>query len=140
MDTLSGVEYHTSLCAIRAYGGDVCTCIDFGSEVEHDIMCAYYSHDGGKCTCSVDNQPERHNQMADLVLTSKLGTFVFDKNTILSKAKLIRDSITGQFFTPRPGEPRITTELSAQDYARNHLGQNICDIPFDLQIKAKRKY
>lgn len=73
----------------------------------------------------------------DLILTSKLGTFYFNRNTILSKAKLIRDSITGQFFHPRPNEPKVVDEKTAQFYALHQLDRNLAEIQFDLDMKPE---
>lgn len=69
-----------------------------------------------------------------ITLTSKMGNFTFDKRVRLSKAKLIRDSIVGQFFNPRPSEPRIKNEHDAHEYAINHLGRDFEGIPFSLSI------
>jgi hypothetical protein len=65
---------------------------------------------------------------------SKMGTFIFDKGVPLVKAKLIRDSITGQFFNPRSNEPRIRTEKDAEEYARHHLSSSLAEIPFEVHI------
>lgn len=40
-------------------------------------------------------------------LTSTAGKFIFPKNTLLSHAKLIRDTITASFRGAIPGAPRI---------------------------------
>lgn len=73
----------------------------------------------------------------DLILTSKLGTFYFDNKTVWSKAKLIRDAITGQYFSPKPNEPRIANEKSAQDYALHQLDRNLAEIAFALEMKPE---
>lgn len=104
---------HSALCAIHQYGGDVCTC-----EIE----------------ASLPHIPTTPN---DLVMTSKLGTFIFDRNTVLSKAKLIRDAITGQYFCPKPNEPRITNEKSAHNYALHQLDKNLAEISFELRINPQ---
>lgn len=76
--------------------------------------------------------------MADLILTSKLGTFTFDKRTFLSHAKLIRDSITAQFFSRKPDGPAIRTEEDAHLYV-HQLGREIETIPFDLDIHPEAR-
>lgn len=76
---------------------------------------------------------------ADLTFTSKLGRFTFDANVPLSLAKLLRDSVTGQFFNPRTNEPRLHTEEDCQDYARNHLSKTLGEVPFDLEINIVKE-
>lgn len=69
-----------------------------------------------------------------ITFTTRMGNFTFDKDILLSKAKLIRDSVVGQFFNPKPNEPRIRNEQDAHDYVRNHLGRDLEWIPFELSF------
>lgn len=68
---------------------------------------------------------------------SKMGSFVFDKGVPLVSAKLIRDSVTGQYFKPLPGEPRIKTAEDAEAYVRNNLPKSLCDIPVEIQVDPR---
>lgn len=70
-----------------------------------------------------------------ITLTSKLGSFVFDSHVILSKAKLIRDSITGQFYNPQTDAPKVKTVDDVKDYIEHHVGGHLGDIPFDFSFK-----
>lgn len=67
-----------------------------------------------------------------ITLTSKVGNFVFDKRVRLSRAKMIRDAILGQYFNPKPNEPSIKTVDDAYSYARDHLSRELESIPFSL--------
>lgn len=69
-----------------------------------------------------------------ITLTSKIGNFTFDKDVALAKAKLIRDSIVGQFFCPKPHESAIKTEEDAYLYVQTRLGRDLEEIPFELSI------
>lgn len=75
----------------------------------------------------------------DMTLTCKLGRFTLSKKVPLSHAKLLRDSVMGQFFNPQGGH-RIVDEASAQDYAYEHLGRDLAKIPFSLEIDEKYAY
>lgn len=70
-----------------------------------------------------------------ITLTSKLGSFTFDKSVVLSRAKLIRDAVTGQFFNPVV-PTKIKTEDDAYDFVERHMGRDVEDIPFELHIKV----
>lgn len=69
-------------------------------------------------------------------LTNKLGTFRFDDNVQLSHAKLIRDSITGQYFAPRRNTVRLTDEDSCYEFAAT-LGYVLGPIEFELEIRPE---
>lgn len=72
--------------------------------------------------------------VSKFTLTSKMGSFIFNDPVILSHAKLIRDSITGQFFSPAPNEPKIGTADEAKRYAKHHIEGKISEIPFEVVI------
>jgi hypothetical protein len=50
----------------------------------------------------------------------------------LSKAKLIRDSITAQFYNPKTDEPRIKTVEDAVDFVAHHIAGDLKHIPFNV--------
>lgn len=68
----------------------------------------------------------------ELTMTCKLGRFTFAEGTLLSRAKLLRDSVMGQFFNPKPSNPRLTNEESIYAYARNELDME--DVAFSVEI------
>jgi hypothetical protein len=74
----------------------------------------------------------------EITLTSRFGQFTFDKTVILSHAKLIRDTVTGQFFHPKDGEPKMRTVEEALMYVANYCGK-LGDIPFTLTISIKKQ-
>lgn len=69
-----------------------------------------------------------------LVLRNKLGTFIFDQATPLSLAKLVRDTVTGQWFSPRPGSFRLRNEMDCVVYIRDQASDVIAYIPFSVEI------
>ena len=66
-----------------------------------------------------------------ITLTSKLGYFIFDVGVNLSHAKLIRDTVTGEFFAPKGGK-RIKTKENAYSLMVNHPSNILSDIQFEL--------
>lgn len=74
--------------------------------------------------------------MADgFTISCKMGTFTFDKNVMISKAKRIRDEVMGQFFDPKAGLPRLRTERDIESFVRNaHHLKDVSDVPFEVRI------
>lgn len=69
-----------------------------------------------------------------LTLTSKIGRFYFDRDTRLSRAKLVRDTVTGQWLSPRDREPEL---YSVEDACKFILGAQsavIRGISFELEL------
>lgn len=66
--------------------------------------------------------------------TCALGTFTFSRRTSLAVAKLVRDTVMGQFFNPKPGEPKLKTEVDCQEFIRNHPSHTIANVGFDLEF------
>lgn len=66
--------------------------------------------------------------------TSKLGNFDFDDSTPLSLAKLVRDTVTAQWFNPSPGSQRLKNEDDCYQMIRGHSSQILADVGFDLEI------
>lgn len=73
---------------------------------------------------------------ASITFTTKMGNFTFHKNVQLSKAKLIRDSVMGQFFSPKTDGPRIKNEADAHNYVRS-VSRDLEGIPFSLAIDVR---
>jgi hypothetical protein len=63
---------------------------------------------------------------------NQLGKFEFASHVKLSKAKLIRDSITAQFYNPKTDEPRIKTVEDAVDFVAHHIAGDLKHIPFNV--------
>lgn len=70
----------------------------------------------------------------EITLTSKMGTFTFDRRVVISKAKLIRDSITGQFFNPKSDERSIKRASDIEPYVRAHLSKQLNEIWFEVTL------
>lgn len=70
-----------------------------------------------------------------ITLTNQLAHFVFDSHVVLSKAKLIRDSITGQYYNPSGDGPKIKTVDGAVGFVQHHIAGNLGDIPFEVVFK-----
>lgn len=73
-----------------------------------------------------------------ITLTSRMGRFVFPMGHRLVDMKLIRDSITGQFFKPLQMEMKIKTAQDAQTYALHHLDRNLAAIDFEVLIDVEK--
>lgn len=52
-----------------------------------------------------------------MTLTCKIGKFVFEENTPLSKAKLIRDTVMGHYLKPDPMRKPIRSEEDCMEFA-----------------------
>lgn len=77
-------------------------------------------------------------QQRGVKMTSRFGTFYFYSSVILSHAKLIRDTITGQAFFPAMGTRRITSAQEAYDFiAGLNSSKVIRDTPFSVVLKEK---
>jgi hypothetical protein len=57
---------------------------------------------------------------------------MFKSNVRLSQAKLIRDSVMGHFFNPKPNEPKIRTEDDVYRYVREDCSRILAGIPFTV--------
>lgn len=75
-------------------------------------------------------------ETGDLTFTCKLGTFVFEEGVVLSRAKMIRDTVMGQFFSPRRGEPMLVDEEDVHAYI-SEQAPVLSGIPFEVHIRAE---
>lgn len=68
-------------------------------------------------------------------LTSKAGDFVFPRETILSHAKLIRDTITASMMGSLPHTPRINPSKPkfAPRWVRDHLNGPIASAGYAFE-------
>ena len=65
---------------------------------------------------------------------NKLGTFTFDDCVQDSHMKLIVQNVTGQYLTPKKGEPELTDEQSCYDFIMERCGNVLAGVGFDLEI------
>jgi hypothetical protein len=68
-----------------------------------------------------------------LIMTCKIGKFIFEEGIVLSQAKLVRDAIMNQMLNPQPRTMRITNEEDAHTFIRSH-DDVIARIPFEIQL------
>lgn len=71
-----------------------------------------------------------------MILTSSLGRFEFDDHTLLAHAKLIRDSVVGQWFNPKPGNQRLHTLTDIEEFVRAHSSTIIAGIKFAFSFNG----
>lgn len=74
------------------------------------------------------------DEVNEIILTSKLGRFIFDRSVKLSHAKIVRDTITAQFFDPDPKRIMIDTEEDAYKYMRHHPTAEFASVPFAVSF------
>lgn len=58
-----------------------------------------------------------------MTFTSAIGRFIFSDRITLSKAKLIRDTVMGQFLIPTNGE-RLTNSYKCREFAQKNFGDD----------------
>lgn len=75
-----------------------------------------------------------------MIIKNKLGTFDFDDNTQISHAKLIANTVMGQYFTPKRGTPHLSDEESCYSFVRDACSVVICEIPFELEINESARH
>lgn len=69
----------------------------------------------------------------EIVLTSRLGQFTFQPYTKLSLAKLIRDTVTGQYFNPKKHEVSVKDSDTATELIKSVAGP-ASGVTFELSI------
>lgn len=74
----------------------------------------------------------------DLTFTCGLGAFTFGSNVKLSHAKLLRDTVMGQFYSPKIGSQKIKDERDVYDYV-DSLPELLSRIPFEVEIRRDPK-
>lgn len=65
-----------------------------------------------------------------VIMSSKVGRFIFYPDVILSHAKLIRDAVTGQICNPNPNEMRIRMSSDAPKYVHSFCDGSHKHTPF----------
>lgn len=86
------------------------------------------------------NNPGGINRLAvrDLSFTCGLGVFTFDSNVKLSHAKLLRDTVIGQYYNPKTGSKRLKDERDIHDYV-DSLPELLSGISFGVEIRRDSK-
>ena len=72
--------------------------------------------------------------MPDITLTSKIGKFTFDEDTSLSIAKLVRDTVTGQWLSPKDREPELYCIEDAYTFIGQHQSDIVNRVQFELEL------
>ena len=72
-----------------------------------------------------------------LILDSKVGRFIFYKETPLSHAKLIRDAVTNQVL--QPSYKKIKTGQDAVNYIRNNCAGSYSETLFSFYPSSGRR-
>lgn len=66
--------------------------------------------------------------------TSKIGKFYFPKGTPLSHAKLVRDTVTGQWLSPRDREMELYSVEDAYKFMAAAQSAVLSGIEFELEL------
>ncbi len=72
-----------------------------------------------------------------ITLTSPIGKFIFGEDTSPSHAKLIRDTIVGQWLNPKIRTNHLHSVEDAMMFMRQHPSHTIANIWFDLILSNK---
>ena len=67
-----------------------------------------------------------------VILTSKIGKFEFEDDVLLSHAKVIRDTVVGQWLSPKPGTQILRTLENVDSFMRGHSSRLIAETAFKL--------
>ena len=70
-----------------------------------------------------------------MTLYSKLGAFIFESGTNMRHAKLVRDTVMGQVFNPKPGSKRLVTLNDCFEFMKNHESKVLAAIPFEIALR-----
>lgn len=68
-------------------------------------------------------------------LTSAIGDFIFVKNTQLSHAKLVRDTVQGQILNPKPGETKLKSSYQIRQWIWDNFSKSMDNIQFVVKLK-----
>lgn len=75
---------------------------------------------------------------ATITLTSSFGNFTFARSVKYSMAKLFRDTVTGQYFNPRPGERKIRCEDDAHQYVMEDGANGIKGLECEIMMEPRK--
>ena len=68
-------------------------------------------------------------------LISKIGYFFVPKSVPLNLAKLVRDTVTGQFLCPLSNGQKLETVMDAHKFMAGHDSKILAGIPFELELR-----
>jgi hypothetical protein len=69
-----------------------------------------------------------------MIVKNKLGSFEFDDEVSETHATLIAATVMGQWFNPKPGEPKLSDEQSIYAFIRERCGNVLSPIGFDFEF------
>lgn len=69
-----------------------------------------------------------------MILTSAIGKFTFDDKTVLSHAKLVRDTVVGQMLNPKQDCRRVKDDVDACELILD-FGGVLAQVPFELELR-----
>lgn len=70
--------------------------------------------------------------MRDIIMDCKVGRFVFARDVVLSRAKLVRDSVMGQILSPDRKCVSISNADEAREFMREDVGGPASQVLFDF--------
>lgn len=70
-----------------------------------------------------------------MIMTCGIGRLIFDDDTELIHAQLVRDTLLGQILNPQPGTARIHSEQNCYDFIRNECGNILAAVKFIIQLR-----
>lgn len=74
----------------------------------------------------------------EITLTSQLCHFTFSSDVVLSHAKLIRDTVMGQVFTPKRGGRRIKNSQDIYNFVKHDCDEQLAKIPFTVYFPGRK--
>jgi hypothetical protein len=69
-----------------------------------------------------------------MIIKNKLGSFEFDDEVSETHATLIAATVMGQWYNPKPGEPKLSDEQSIYAFIRERCGNVLSPIGFDFEF------
>jgi hypothetical protein len=69
-----------------------------------------------------------------MIIKNKLGSFEFDDEISETHATLIAATVMGQWYNPKPGEPKLSDEQSIYAFFRERCGNVLSSIGFDFEF------
>jgi hypothetical protein len=69
-----------------------------------------------------------------MIIKNKLGSFEFDEEVSETHATLIAATVMGQWYNPKPGEPKLSDEQSIYAFIRERCGNVLSPIGFDFEF------
>ena len=67
--------------------------------------------------------------------STKLGTFQFAEGTRKSVARLVVDTVLGQWYNPQPGEPKLKGAMDCQTFIKARSSNTLAGTQFTVRIR-----